>query len=114
MLLAIWAVVYFKVSDDAQLPDLGNVFKVVATIIIISGTYSIRSVGSGLSFHTSSTFDSIAYNNFLKFYKVGIAMVLLTLTWRPDKIIGVIPVDIKKHIYKFLEHAKFIKIPLDK
>lgn len=109
MFLVIWAIVYYKISEDGQLPDLKTVFKIVATIAIIFGTFSIKVVNTSYIFYNSNSFDTLAYNNFLKVYKLGLAVILLTCTWAPLKAAKLLP----EHIKKYLKSLSFIKIKLE-
>jgi len=114
MFLVIWTVIYFKISGDGQLHDLKTVFKVVATIAIVFGVFSIKVVDTSYIFYHSSSFDTLAYNNFLKVYKLGLAVVLLTCTWAPSKVVKILPEGFKKYINLISKYTDFIKIKLEK
>ncbi|MBT1278951.1 hypothetical protein VTU32_06525 [Thermoanaerobacter sp. CM-CNRG TB177] len=112
MFLVVWAVVDLKIRGDKNIPEMQTIFKVIATIAILFNAYSARLINNAIIFQPlgGGTFDSIAYENFLKLYNIGLAILMLLCTWFPNKIIDMLPDKARIYIDLIYKRVSFIKI----
>ncbi len=96
--LFIWLIVYYKVKDN-NIPDLTILFKIIATVLVLLGSYAVKLYESGsFMFSASSVYGSPGYAQFLNIYGTVITIGLLIGIWKPTVLTNLFASGVREKI----------------
>ncbi len=111
--LFIWLIVYYKVKDS-NIPDLTILFKIIATVLVLLGSYAVKIYeGSSFIFSASSVYGSPGYEQFLNIYGTVITIGLLIGIWKPTVYTNLFAPGIREKIrglFNRLSNSYFVRM----
>lgn len=115
--LLVWLVVYTKLSDQKNLPDLKRIFQVVAAIALLVNmgvTHSLllRIAGGGAPVFAIGASPNSAAMGFARSYEFLLDLLLLFGVWSPARLWGWIPQRTQTFVLdKFRSAAGLLRLP---
>ncbi len=110
--LFIWYLLYIKVKGLRFTEDAGRIapmFKLGATIVILSGIAGVEVVGTGLN--TALLFfedNQGVYFNFINIYPKILGVLMLFGVWKPTIITNLLPENVKTQFEKLNDKGRYL------